>query len=353
MKLCPSCDRHLFGPEPACPFCGAEQATTPARQSGGLASLTLAFALGTAACGPIVEPEQTEGSSSSPGDETMIPPGTTAPPPTTSTTGVTTGDPDTDAPMTTTIEATTTSDDGDSSCAFYAGCPPDISRDPFECDVFAQDCPEGEKCMPWANDGGTWNATRCSPIVDNPGQPGDECTVEGGAASGIDSCDLGSQCWDVDPETNMGVCAAMCTGDASNPLCEDPDTTCSIANDGAIVLCLGVCDPIVQDCPEGQACYPVAEDWVCGPDASGEMGTYGDPCEFINVCDPGLMCLDASATPNCAGASGCCTEVCDITDPEGDAQCTGAPDGQTCTPWYEEGTAPPGYEDVGACALPA
>jgi hypothetical protein len=249
--------------------------------------------------------------------------------------------------------SSTGADSGSESGGVVFLIPPDGGGVAFECDLFAQDCPEGEKCMPWGNDGGTWNATRCSPIADNPGQPGDECTVEGGAASGIDSCDLGSQCWDVDPKTNMGVCAAMCTGDASNPICEDPDTTCSIANDGAIVLCLGVCDPIVQDCPEGQACYPVAEDWVCGPDASGEMGTYGDPCEFINVCDPGLMCLDASATPNCAGASGCCTEVCDITDPEGDAQCTGAPDGQTCTPWYEEGTAPPGYEDVGACALPA
>jgi hypothetical protein len=230
--------------------------------------------------------------------------------------------------------------------------PPDGGGVAFECDLFAQDCPEGEKCMPWSNDGGTWNATRCSPVADNPGQPGDECSVEGSGTSGLDSCDLGSMCWDVDPETNTGLCVAMCTGDPSNPLCDDPDTTCSIANDGAIVLCLGVCDPIVQDCPEGQACYPVAEDWVCGPDASGEMGSYGDPCEFINVCDPGLICLDASATPNCEGA-GCCTEVCDITDPAGDAQCSGAPDGQICEPWYGEGTAPPGYEDVGACVLPA
>src|SRR5262245_15971404 len=31
-----------------------------------------------------------------------------------------------------------------------------------ECDVWAQDCPPGEKCMPWANDGGSsWNSLRC------------------------------------------------------------------------------------------------------------------------------------------------------------------------------------------------
>ena len=275
--------------------------------------------------------------------------GSTSGPP--ATTGF---DPDTAGPMTTTATdgVASTSDTGSGSDDVMFLLEPDGGGVAFECDIFAQDCPDGEKCMPWGNDGGTWNATRCSPIDDNPGQPGDECTVEGSGTSGIDTCDLGSMCWDVDPKTNMGLCVAMCTGDEANPICEDPDTTCSIANDGAIVLCLPACDPIVQDCPEGQACYPVAEDWVCGPDASGEMGTYGDPCEFINVCDPGLMCLDASATPNCEGG-GCCTEVCDITDPAGDAQCTGAPDGQICQPWYEEGTAPPGYEDVGACVLPA
>ncbi|MCA9653947.1 MAG: ribulose phosphate epimerase [Myxococcales bacterium] len=228
---------------------------------------------------------------------------------------------------------------------------PDGGGPTFECDIFAQDCPEGEKCMPWASSGGTWDATRCSPIDENPGQPGDECSVEGGGASGIDSCDIGSMCWDVDPETNMGTCVAMCTGDSANPICEDPDTSCSIANDGAIVLCLPNCDPLLQDCAEGQACYPVADIWVCGPDASGEMGAAGDPCEFINVCDVGNICLDASAWPDCAGSIGCCSPVCDTTDPMGDAQCPGA--GQTCQPWYEEGNAPPGYENVGACALPA
>ena len=46
--------------------------------------------------------------------------------------------------------------------------------DENQCNPFTQDCPEGEKCMPWANDGGgSWNATRCSPISDNPGEPGE------------------------------------------------------------------------------------------------------------------------------------------------------------------------------------
>jgi hypothetical protein len=309
-------------------------------------SLALCAGFAFGACGtkdddPTNQPTTTP--SEEDGDSSTGTPLTTGIDPTGGTTPMTSG---------ATEAGTTSGADSGSSDGVVFLVEPDGGGVAFECDLFAQDCPEGQKCMPWGNDGGTWNATRCSPIQDNPGQPGDECTVEGGAASGIDSCALGSMCWDVDPKTNTGLCVAMCTGDEANPICENPDTTCSIANDGAIVLCLPVCDPILQDCPEGQACYPVAEDWVCGPDASGEMGGYGDPCEFINVCDPGLMCLDASATPNCM-AAGCCTEVCDLSDPAGDGQCTGAPDGQTCQPWYEEGAAPPGYEDVGACALPA
>jgi len=312
-------------------------------------SLALCAGLALGACGtkddePMNQntstPSEEEGSSSGGGTTFDPPPGETDDPPSMTS-------------STTEPAATTTGADSGSDEGVVFLLEPDGGGVSFECDLFAQDCPEGEKCMPWANDGGTWNATRCSPVDENPGQPGDECSVEGSGTSGVDTCDLGAMCWDVDPKTNMGLCVAMCTGDESNPICEDPGTTCSIANDGAIVLCLPVCDPILQDCPEGNACYPVAEDFVCGPDASGEMGAYGDPCEFINVCDPGLFCLDASAVPNCAGAIGCCSEACDITDPAGDMQCSGAAEGQPCQPWYEEGAAPPGYEDGGACALPA
>ena len=34
-----------------------------------------------------------------------------------------------------------------------------------ECDPYAQDCADGERCVPFANDSsGVWNSTRCSPI---------------------------------------------------------------------------------------------------------------------------------------------------------------------------------------------
>ncbi len=222
----------------------------------------------------------------------------------------------------------------------------------FECDLWLQDCPSGEKCMPYAGSGGTWDATRCSEIADTPDQAGDTCTVEGNGASGIDSCDVGAMCWDVDPETNEGVCVGMCTGNSESPICEDPTTTCSITNGGALILCLPECLPLLQDCPDDQACYPVGGTFACAPDVSGEMGIYGDPCEFINVCDPGLACLDPAAVgeASCAGAGGCCGAYCDLTSGE---DCPGAGVGQECTSPFAEGAVPPGYEDTGWCVIPA
>ncbi len=220
-----------------------------------------------------------------------------------------------------------------------------------ECDLWAQDCPKNEKCMPWANDGGgSWNATRCSPIDDNPGQPGDTCTVEGSGVSGIDDCDIAAMCWDVDPKTNLGTCVAFCEGTEDAPLCSNPDEGCSITNDGVLILCLAFCDPLLQDCPEGNACYPENNGFFCSPDASGaEMGAIGDPCEFINVCDAGGWCAAAETVPDCVGSAGCCAAYCDFSDPNATATC---PAGTECVAWYEEGSAPPGEEDIGVCILP-
>jgi hypothetical protein len=258
---------------------------------------------------------------------------------------------DTAATVTTFDESSGNADDFTGGCGFL--CDPDGGGVNIECDVWAQDCSEGQKCMPWANDGGSsWNATKCSPLDPNPAQPGDACAVEGSGVSGIDDCDVSSMCWDVDPETNMGTCIAFCSGSEANPVCEDPSTTCAIANEGVLILCLPNCDPLLQDCIEGQACYPIDDDFACAPDASAEMGVFGNACEFINACDPGLFCANPDAVPNCAGG-GCCSTFCDLSDPDGSAACPGAAGGQECVAWYEEGQVPPGYENVGACAIPA
>ncbi|MCH9686057.1 MAG: ribulose phosphate epimerase [Deltaproteobacteria bacterium] len=220
-----------------------------------------------------------------------------------------------------------------------------------ECDIFAQDCPAGEKCMPWANDGGSaWNSTRCSPIDPNPDQVGDVCSVDGSAVSGIDSCDLGAMCFFVDNATNEGVCVEMCGCTEQNPVCTDPSTVCSISNGGVLALCREVCNPLDPlACPAGAGCYPTGSFFQCSPDASGNLGAPGEPCQFLNACDPGSVCLGSDLIPGCpAGSAGCCTSMCDPLD--GNGACLA---GQDCVPWYEPGSAPDAcLGGVGTCIIP-
>jgi hypothetical protein len=105
-----------------------------------------------------------------------------------------------------------------------------------------------------------------------------------------------------------------------------------------------------MDCGPDDVCVPVDDNFFCVPDASGDQGAYNDACQNINACDPGLMCIDASALPNCANPIGCCTAFCDLTvmpDP-----CPEAALGATCQPYFEEGVGPPQFDTLGVCALP-
>ncbi len=211
---------------------------------------------------------------------------------------------------------------------------PGVTPPGLECNPIEQDCPDGEKCIAWASLGGNWDDATCRDIADNPGQVGDACTVEGSAASGIDDCDIGSMCWDVDPETNVGVCVEVCGCSYDQPTCETPNTTCSISNNDSLTLCLPVCNPIDPDaCDDGEGCYPVGGFFRCATDVSGDdFGAHGDPCEFINVCDPGTVCVSSAGMPACP-AAGCCAQTCDING----GPC---PMGTSCNGWYADGEAP-------------
>ncbi len=294
-----------------------------------------------AGCGPVVavdgetssgpESPTTTVSTGVPPDPSTTSPGTTTSP-TTSTTGV---------------DVDTGLDSGEVGVDFIPV--PDWHRGD-ECSMWEESCPPGMKCMPWANDGGgSWNATKCVDIVPDPRQVGESCTVEGNGVSGIDDCDLHSMCWDVDPETNMGECVAFCTGDEANPMCEQSNAHCNLSGDGVLILCLPFCHPLMPDCDEDEACVPVDGVFTCAPDASGDVGALGDPCEFINVCDPGLWCADASRVPECAGSTGCCAAFCDLDSAE---PCEGWESGLECVAWYGPGQAPEGYETLGTCVLP-
>ena len=248
-------------------------------------------------------------------------------------------------------------DDGVDSSSFLCGspggdpstmahCQPDWNSTPFECDLFAQDCADGDKCTPWAADGGpAWNGTRCTPIAPEPDAVGQPCTVEGNGVSGIDSCALGSMCFGVDPETNEGTCQPHCGGDRSAPTCADPAALCTTANDGALWLCLPGCQPLEGGCGEEEVCVldPILSAWFCAP-AIDPPTAEGEPCEHLNVCGAGQACAYEGLVEGCEGP-GCCTQLCDVTAPE-----TCPPEAPQCLIAYPPPhDGPPGAESVGVC----
>jgi len=223
----------------------------------------------------------------------------------------------------------------------------------FECDVSQQDCPAGDKCMPWANDGGeVWNASRCSPIAPEPVPPGGTCTVEAAAVSGIDDCALGSMCWAVDPATLQGTCKEFC-----DPL-RMPSETCAAPaqcvplNSGEVPVCVAPCDPLQPACPEGEACRHVEDenDFYCLPLVGGHVEGSSQHCAAA-TCLPAELCVPAAALGACE-AEQCCTALCDTSDPGADAQCAALDPALVCVPFFEPGAAPAGLEAVGVCIVP-
>ncbi|MDC0720121.1 ribulose phosphate epimerase [Nannocystis bainbridge] len=282
-----------------------------------------------------------------PGSTTETP-GTTTSPGTTAGPGTATVPvPTTDAPDTATGGEPDPSGEPSTTVPFIPV--PDFFNPP-ECDPWVEDCPPGQKCMPFANDGGSsWNSTKCVDIVPDPDGLDEPCTVVDSGVSGEDSCDKHLQCFFVDPDTLQGTCVAMCTGSPDNPGCAQPDATCMLSGDGVLILCLPDCDPLEPGCKPGEVCVPNwTSTFTCTIDASGEEGQVFDPCEFLNACDPGLVCLSPDLAEECDPASqGCCLPFCDLTAP---LSCPGQ--GQECVPYFEQGQAPPGHEDLGVCGLP-
>ncbi|HWB81086.1 MAG TPA: hypothetical protein VG755_39255 [Nannocystaceae bacterium] len=146
-----------------------------------------------------------------------------------------------------------------------------------------------------------------------------------------------------------GVVGEGETCDDDNPFDDDGCTNCHIDDGWGCIyepsVCMLLCDPLAQDCAMmGYACYPFddGEYWGCYVDASAGIGEMGDPCEYPNVCDPGLACVGAEHFEFC-DFEGCCTPLCDLDDPS-------CPIEWTCVSFYE-GAPPMSYENVGICSF--
>jgi hypothetical protein len=293
------------------------------------------------ACGPTVEeePDIAEGTGTS-----------TGPWATTTSTG---SEPGTTGTVSTSTDSSDgdPADDGSAFLILHDGgtvCgPPDPSGELAffcRCDVWTQDCPDGSKCAPWANDGtDKWSATKCAPLDPNPDPVGAPCTIEGTASSGVDTCELGAMCWNVDPDTLEGHCVGFCGGNKTNPSCSDPQDTCAVFNSGTLILCLPACDPLDDACGDGFACRPkqpssVAPGFVCLPTEAG--GQVIDGCEGIGGCPVGHACTGQNV----------CAAYCDLGDPLADESCNVETEGHVCTPFFPEPMVPPQYANVGVCS---
>jgi hypothetical protein len=231
-------------------------------------------------------------------------------------------------------------DDGGTGCTFTCPDPLPPAPPPGDGDWCGLDCPEGEKCMPWANDGGSmWNSFRCTPIDDDPDAPGEPCMVEGSDTSGIDSCVEDAICWQVDPATNEGVCHAAC---GSGFVCAD-GFECLLF-DAGVPLCVQSCDALAPDCPAGLACAFLGGGLVC--QAVPGAVPLDQPCGPAIPCEPGTLCsFDPAVSCGNELGMGCCAAPCDVNDP---MACMGP---EVCVPWFPL-RPPPELADLGVCAAP-
>ncbi len=249
---------------------------------------------------------------------------------------------------TTSLDAATSSSSTEADETYGPGFITDPDGGPswIECSTIEQDCPRGEKCNAWANDGGSaWIAAKCFPIAPDPDGVDEPCTVEGNGVSGIDSCDLGSICLEVDGRTLEGTCVPYCTGSRNAPVCDDPARYCQISARGVLAICIAPCNPLDQQtCPEGNACYPIDDRFMCAPDASGAAGgSIFEGCEFINACNPGLFCVNPNLSAMCPpGIDGCCLPVCNTSAPD-------CPAAMVCEPWFPPKNVESGDENIGVC----
>jgi hypothetical protein len=180
-----------------------------------------------------------------------------------------------------------------------------------ECDIWRDDCAEGYKCAAFSRGGGGYDAHKCVPIACDGKPAGEPCTAS--FETGLDDCDAESMCWVYGPDLNTTVCATRCTGESEAEAdCADACSTCFVPDSGMVNPCLPGCDPLVNDCGLDQTCIrdPIQGTFYCLVDMSGQDGQAGDPCDYVNDCDPGHLCTGSADVPGCGGSS-CCTPVCD------------------------------------------
>jgi hypothetical protein len=279
--------------------------------------------VGLAACGPIVGSDD-DGATTTGGGETAASGEVT--------TGVASGSASaaTTATTVSTSGPVTAGTDGDGSTGDACedeGPKFDIGPIRSECDVFAQDCEPGSKCIPDPFGG---HYATCQMIVPDPLPAGDAC--DGWLET--DPCDATSVCAMLDG-AGLGTCTTQCTGSADDPLCPD-GSSCTIAWREAYALCGVECDPLADaPCASGH-CTPTPHTFGCVPDGEALEGQW---CSEPSACAEGYACIAGALVPGCCDDT-CCSPLCAFAPSECER-------GQSCQPLEPP---IPGFDELGACA---
>lgn len=301
------------------------------------------------ACGPVVDGTDATVSSSgtSVAADTV---GSGGPVATATATGVdasgTTGEPASSSGGSATADSSS-----DSGIGFIVD--PDGGAPGLQCDVWSQDCPRGDKCVPCSLGALEWfSDTCCRPLDPDPAAVGEPCVREEGPWSGLDDCAADSVCWFLD-DAQTGTCVAQCDGSRANPECA-AGSSCDITYEGTVILCLPTCDPLAPACGPGRTCahgtrVGVSDfgHFVCQATAPlNTVAGYGGACSaFGELCDEGLACAWPADVPGCESGR-CCTLVGSLEAPPA------CPDpAQSCVAAYPDGDAPPGLESLCYCTV--
>jgi hypothetical protein len=225
--------------------------------------------------------------------------------------------------------------------------PPDRLPPGQDCDTFIQDCPNASnKCVPLEPYG--YPGTYCMPLLNSPGQLGEECQL--GHGGPIDSCDVGLICLG-GSQTTAPSCHALCGCASAGPTCATDifgsGLVCDLSADDLYGICRVPCNPLLSVCDvllgDGGGCFPAtgSDAFVCAQ-TNDPAATPGAPCQVGADCAPGQGCLQPGFG-NCVNGERCCAELCDVT-------ADGCSGGQTCNPWYASGPPPSGCEpNLGFC----
>jgi hypothetical protein len=220
--------------------------------------------------------------------------------------------------------ATFVQDDDDDDGGLETGCNP----------VAQTGCNPGEKCTA-VQVSGSHDTYAC---VDDPGtlEPFSPCSAS--LHDGIDGCPAGYVCLEA---AEVGACVPLCL---TNTNCEGG--LCVYHSTDNIRHCADDCSPFQSACVSPLECRRASDRFVCKFPAEGDVGTQGAACQVEEDfgCSAGFACLPGPLVSGCTD-SNCCTTLCDLSGPD---PCVGA---QTCNALFSNPA--PGFDDVGACFVPA